>query len=183
MTLAYENPFLWLQSIEQLAHRQAKGLPRQEQVVQKSWKGIAFRVGDARLLADLTDIREIIACPKVLAKVPGAKPWVRGIANIRGLLWPVIDLQLCLGSKKPTIIDNRTRLMIISQGGVSSGILVDEVIGIKHFMQDHMKTDAQPGGHWYDSFSSGLFDDGEQVWTVFNIHILVKSREFLEAAL
>jgi twitching motility protein PilI len=183
MTPAYENPFLWLQTVEMLAKRQATGLPRGEQIVRKIWKGIAFRLDDVFLVAQLTEIREIITCPKILARVPGAKTWVRGIANIRGMLVPVADLQLCLSGKKSTRLDVRTRLMILNQAGVSSGVLVDEVLGIKHFPEDELDTRMSYGEQWYTPFVSGSFTDEEQTWLVFNMFNLTKSRVFLEAAL
>ncbi len=59
-----------------------------------------FYVGDDRLIAPLNDIKEILNFPSAITKVPGTKPWMLGIANIRGTLLPVIDLQLFLIGRK-----------------------------------------------------------------------------------
>jgi len=183
MVLAHEAPFQWLQALEQAAKENAKGLPRQE-VVQTFWRGIAFRLGQAYLVAPLAEIREVIYCPKALAKVPGAKSWVNGIANIRGQLLPVVDLQACLGGQ-PIQLKKRNRMLIINQSGVSAGVLVDEVLGIKHFPEDSYHKDVPPGQEeqWLSQFIRGRFSEGADNWTVFDMLALSKSRLFLDAAI
>jgi twitching motility protein PilI len=181
MAVAHENPFLWLQELEQLARQRGKGLPRQEKI-QQIWRGIAFRVGKFKLVTSLTEIREVLYCPKIMAKVPGGKPWVKGIANIRGQLLPVIDIQACLGGRV-TLVENRTRLLIINQVGTSSGILVDEVLGIKHFQENERDSEAVFKDEWFAPYARGAFTQEGDTWIVFDTHALSKSRAFLDAAL
>jgi twitching motility protein PilI len=183
MSLAQETPFQWLVELEQAARTHAKGLPRQE-VVQQTWRGIAFRLGNAPAVAALTDIREVLPSPKILAKVPGAKPWVSGIANIRGQLLPIIDLKACLTGEN-TIPEKKTRLLILNQSGVSAGILVDEVVGIKNFPQDSLETNPPYADQvqWLVPFARGIFQEAEnESWIIFDMSVLGKSRPFLEAA-
>jgi len=72
--------------------------------------------------AKFYEIREILPYIGRLAKVPGAKSWVKGLANIRGILLPVIDLSGCLDGK-PISIERHTRMLIINQAGISAGFL------------------------------------------------------------
>lgn len=183
MSLAQEAPFQWLVELEQAARTHAKGLPRQE-VVQQTWRGIAFRLGNASAVAALTDIREVLPSPKILAKVPGAKPWVSGIANIRGQLLPIIDLKACLMGEN-TSLEKKTRLLILNQSGVSAGILVDEVVGIKNFPQDSLEANPPYADQvqWLAPFARGIFQEAEnEGWIIFDMSALGKSRPFLEAA-
>lgn len=181
MALAQENPFQWLIALEQAARQHAVGLPRQEKV-QKIWHGISFRLGRIKLVAPLTEIREVLHCPKTLARVPGAKNWVKGIANIRGLLLPVIDLQACLGGE-PITLDSGSRLLIINQVGVSSGILVDEVMGIKHFLENTMNQGApEIIDPWCKPFTRGNFIQDGETWAVMDMLALSNSHAFLNAA-
>ncbi len=183
MPVAHENPFQWLQALEQQVKQHARGLPRQD-TVKKTWRGIAFRMGQYRLVAALDEIQEVLICPVILAKVPGAKPWVRGIANVRGQLRPVVDLQACLGGNI-TLVENHTRLLIINQGGVSSGVLVDEVQGIKHFPEEsRMSLDkANIPPDMTAQFIRDTFQHEGHVWIVFDLLALSKSRLFLDAAI
>ncbi|WP_353571243.1 chemotaxis protein CheW [Candidatus Albibeggiatoa sp. nov. BB20] len=176
-----QSPFQYLVDIERRARQRAKGLPREEQV-QEIWRGIAFRVGDTFLVSSITHVDRIMNCPSVLAKVPGAKTWIRGLANIRGILLPVIDLLACL-SNKITSIENRSRLLIINQNGVYAGLLVDEVMGIKHFPEELLDTETPCQEAWVSPFNKGLFHYEQQTWVVFDMQVLTESNQFLNAAL
>ena len=44
------------------------------------------------------EAREVLGVPSPLTRVPGAKSWILGLANIRGQLLPIIDLRAFLGS-------------------------------------------------------------------------------------
>ena len=52
----------------------------------EEWVGIGFRLGAERFVAPRGDVREILPLPESVTRVPGAKSWLRGIANIRGQL-------------------------------------------------------------------------------------------------
>jgi twitching motility protein PilI len=174
-------PFQWLTDLERRAKlRASKGLPRPP--VLKIWRGIAFRLGQSYLVTPLNEIREIIPYPNQLAKVPGAKPWVKGLANIRGLLLPVIDLNACLEGN-PTTINNRSRMLIISQRGIDAGLLVEDVLGIKNFPEQTRDENTSCKEVNLIPFAKGIFTDQEITWTVFNLQALVTNELFLKAAL
>jgi twitching motility protein PilI len=176
-----QSPYQWLQELSQRAKQRAKGLPRHEKVEQL-WRGVAFRLTNNNLITQLNEISEILPFNGRLAKVPGAKSWVKGLANIRGLLLPVIDLKGCIEGK-PITIERHTRLLIINQAGHSAGLLVDEVFGIKHF-PEHLRVLDKPCEHaWLVPYAKGTFTNGKKTWTVFDMHTLAQSELFLKAAL
>ncbi len=179
-TLA-QSPYKWLQDLERRALLRAKGLPRYEKVEQ-IWRGIAFVLEETYLVTPLNEIREIIHYPGRLAKVPGAKSWVKGLANIRGLLLPVIDLKACLEGN-PISINGRSRILIINQAGIDAGLLVDDVLGIKIFHEHHRDLDTPCKEAAYAPFARGLFTSDEFTWTVFDMPALAESDLFLNAAL
>ncbi|MDM8560553.1 chemotaxis protein CheW [Candidatus Parabeggiatoa sp. HSG14] len=176
-----KSPFQWLQDLERRTKQRAKGLPRDTPITQ-IWRGIAFRLREAFLITPLNEIHEVLYYPSRLAKVPGAKSWVKGLANIRGRLLPVIDLNACLEGNATTI-ENRSRILIINQSGVSSGLLVDEVLGIKHFPEHIRDLDTPCKETWIAPFAKGLFTYEDITWTVFDVHTLVENELFLNAAL
>ena len=75
----------------------------------------------------MDDVIEILDLP-VLSNVPLTQPWVRGIANVRGSLLPVIDLNGYLGNEVPRVT-NKTRVLVIDFNGVYSGLVVDALDG------------------------------------------------------
>lgn len=175
------SPFQWLQDLERHARQRAKGLPRHEKVEQ-IWRGIAFRLDETYLVTSLSEIREVIPYISQVAKVPGAKSWIKGLANIRGLLLPVIDLTACLEGK-PITIESSTRMLIINQAGFSAGLLVDEVLGIKHFPEHLRDIDTPCQVAWIAPFARGMFVYENISWIVFDMRVLTESDLFLNAAL
>lgn len=144
------------------------------------WSGIAFRVGNNSLLAPLDEVVEILDMPK-LARVPLAQSWVRGIANIRGNLLPVVDFSGFL-SDEMTSAGEKSRVLVIDYNGIYSGLVVDEVYGLKHFMESEY-IDAKPE---VDEFllpyiRAGYRRDGK-VWREFSLFALADTPKFMMAA-
>lgn len=180
-----QNPFQWLQDLERRAKQKAKGLPRQEKI-QQIWRGVAFRLGENYLVTSLLEIREVLHYPRSLARVPGAKMWIKGMANLRGLLLPIVDLQACLEGK-PITLSNRSRVIVINQvtakATIYAGLLVDEVLGIKHFPESLRDLETPCKHAWLAPFAKGIFIHEETLWTVIDTHTLAESETFLNAAL
>jgi len=178
-----DSPFQWLSELDRRAKQRAAGLPRREKI-QKNWRGVSFRLKDVLLVTSLDDITQVSNYKTditEIARVPGAKSWVKGLANVRGSLAPIIDLQACLGNA-PIAIKSTTRLLSINQSGVSAGLLVDEVLGIKHF-PEQIRDDAPCKQKWIAPFTTGSFTFEGVTWAVFDIQILVESEIFLKVAL
>jgi len=122
-----------LKAIEDSCCGSSNGLPHKQEKGSE-WSGIAFRVANASLVVALGEVVEILEFPDITF-VPMTRPWVRGMANVRGSLLPVIDLNGYLnGSATKTTI--RTRVLVIDHIDVFTGLVVDEVLGSSHFIHD-----------------------------------------------
>ena len=130
-----------ISTLEQLCLEHAHGLPQQEQT-DEEWVGIGFRLGRLNLVAPLGEVAEILT-PLSLSKVPRTKPWVCGIANVRGNLMPIMDLQAYLHDQ-PASLNRRSRILVVNHNGVYSGLVVDAVLGLRHF-SDEQRCDELPG--------------------------------------
>lgn len=178
--LTVTEPFSILREIEESCRVCNSANPRQSAETFSEWSGIAFRVGGNWLLAPLDEVVEILDMPK-LARVPLAQPWVRGIANIRGNLLPVVDFSGFLGGGV-TRISEKTRVLVIDYDGVYSGLVVDEVCGLKHFMESE-HTDAVPE---VDEFllpyiRNGYLRNGK-IWRELSLFALADTPRFTMAA-
>ena len=173
------DPVAILKEIENCCRGCEVGFPRKAEA-SNEWSGIAFRLGRTRLVAPMDDVVEILDVP-ALSIVPLTQPWVRGIANVRGSLLPVIDLNAYLGNELPRVT-NKTRVLVIDFNGVYSGLVVDEVLGLKYFLEEEL-TDEEPDvdDELRPWIRSG-FRRGEEVWGVFSLLSLVESPMFLQAA-
>ena len=80
---------------------------------------------------------------KNTTRVPGAKSWIKGLANVRGQLLPIIDLRHFLGSGITPITRN-TRVLVVNHREIPAGLVVDEVLGFRRFAEGEFSGDAPP---------------------------------------
>ena len=173
------TPVGLLMELEQRWRTQARELPRQIEVTD-DWLGIGFRLGKHRLVAPLGEVVEILPYPAV-SKVPGAKSWVRGIANVRGNLLPIMDLHDYLRGRVVTP-SRLTRVLVIEFNNVLSGLVVDEVLGLRHFLSEERTDTTSIDDDALAPYLSSGFRAGDQHWAVFSTRALVESPQFLQAA-
>jgi twitching motility protein PilI len=111
--------------------------------------------------------------------VPGTRPWLLGVANVRGNLVPVIDLGRFLFGER-TLLTERTRLLIVRQGGGSVALMVDEVFG-----QRTVDAEQRRAAELEDDPRLARFVDdrvGEPRLAVFSMGKLVRAPDFRQAA-
>ena len=71
---------------------------------------LMFRLGPATLCDQRLQVREVVKLPH-LNKMPGAHHNISGVANIRGVSIPVINLRGAIGMR-PMAIDHESNLII-----------------------------------------------------------------------
>jgi twitching motility protein PilI len=145
------------------------------------WVGVAFRMGGETFLVAREETREVLGYPAVVTRIPGAKSWVKGLANIRGQLLPMLDLRQFLGSGA-TASGRNTRVIVVNHRDVPAGLMVDEVLGFRRFAESEFNADAPPTVIRCDTYLAGAFRRGGEVWPVLSLKNLVESQSFLQAA-
>ncbi len=174
-----ETPYELLRTIEQRSRERALGLPQQIEV-RRTWSGIGFRFGPHHLVAPMGKIAEILEYPP-LTRVPSALPWVRGIANVRGSLLPIMDLKGFVTGEL-TELNRRSRVLVVHHGDLHTGLLVDEVLGMRHFFDEERQPDSTGLAPALQDFVEGAYRQGEQDWGVFSVDRLVANPRFREVA-
>lgn len=92
---------------------------------------LAVRIGVDNFLVEMGFAAEIVSLPDI-ARVPWTKPWYRGLANVRGRLVGVVDLQH-LSGREPLSAEQGQQLLVLGEGlGVPAGILVTRAFGIRN---------------------------------------------------
>ncbi len=173
------NPFQQLVVLEESFRHHAQPLPRRV-AAEEPWLGIGFRIAGLDLLVPLPEVVEILT-PPALSRVPGARGWVRGLANVRGNLLPVMDLHGYLYGQV-SHISARSRILVVDHEGIYSGLLVAEVLGLKHFApRQHLERPPADDQALQPYLVAG-FDDGERQWSVFSLHRLAVTPRFLQVA-
>ena len=95
-------------------------------------KYITFKLGDEEHGFELVKLRELIGLLEI-TRLPRAKPWIRGLINLRGKVIPVVDLRLKFGMPKAELTSQSVIIVVhlpAGGAGVSTGILVDEVLEV-----------------------------------------------------
>lgn len=92
-----------------------------------STDAIVVRLGAGKFAVDLASVAEVGRAPAV-TRVPGLPSWLAGVANWRGRILPVLDLRPLLGAVASDL-DAQGRLIVLTEGGIAVGMLVDAVDG------------------------------------------------------
>ncbi|HEX4939310.1 MAG TPA: chemotaxis protein CheW [Candidatus Kapabacteria bacterium] len=171
--------YLALADIAQLSRQHAQGLPAQEEA-RAIWSGVGFTLNDRRYVVSMEEVSEILSVPRY-TQVPGVKSWVKGIANVRGRLMPVMDLLGFLN--RPSALQlKRRRLLALERGELYSGLVVDEVLGMQHIPQDTFTTTV-PGEYAETRpYLKGGFATEKGFWAVFSLYELARDPRFLNVA-
>ncbi len=169
-----------LQDYEQRSLVHAPGRPEMIEAA-GHWRGVGYRLGKRRFVSSFDEIVEIITLPSVTA-VPGANPWMLGVANVRGSLLPVVDLKQFLEGDR-TVVHDGQRVLVIRQAGGNVAVLIDELFGQRTFNDTHrVEIEEQYVGR-YSNFVSQVYQLNDSQWGVFNMSLLARTPEFRQAVL
>lgn len=150
-----------------------------EQTLIANW--LAVECAGVGLLFSLKQAGEIFA-PVPIKPVPYAKPWLAGVANLRGGLFTVVDLAVYLGLRDPAPgrpVPAQSRL--VSLGGdinLNCALLVDRLAGLRSDEQLPLAS-QQPAGT-RPRFAGALRrDEAGRSWQEVNLEALARQENFL----
>ena len=145
------------------------------------WRGVGFRLGQRRLVSSFDEVMEILPLPAV-TPVPGAQPWMLGVANVRGTLLPVVDLKQFLEGER-TVVHEGQRVLVVRQSGGNVAVLIDELFGQRTFNDSH-RVDLPPDDAGrFTHFVSQAYRLADTDWGVFSMSTLTRTPEFRQATL
>jgi twitching motility protein PilI len=135
---------------------------------------VGVQVGSDRWLVNLSDVSEVIPLPQ-LVTVPLTKRWFNGMANVRGVLYGVVDFSDYLAGE-PTQVNVDSRLLLINpRYSVNAGLVVRQMLGLKNPEQFQLAD----GGELPEWVSAAYTDPDGLVWKELNMQGLVNQPEFL----
>ncbi len=175
-----QSTFQRLKQVEAQCLESAKDMPSADGA-SDDWLGIGFSVAGTELLSRMGEVTEILDLPPY-TKVPGVKPWVVGIANVRGGLLPLMDLRGFITGQS---MKNRNtgRVMVVDHNGLHTGLLVEEVHGMRHFSPNEQAYELPEISNQLKPYIKQAFNKDNTYWPVFSMHALVEDERFLQASL
>lgn len=146
------------------------------------WLGIAFEVNGQKLVAPMGEVSEVLSMPEVTT-VPLVQPWLLGVINIRGRLLPLTDIAKFLNLESHETRLSQKKVMVIDQGSVFSGLLVDKVLGIQQFTSAQYQAQSLPEESPFFPYNHGKFSKDGQDWFVFMPSLLAKDPRYIDASI
>ena len=135
---------------------------------------LGVQLGTETWLVDLGEAGEVIPVPPVTA-VPLTKPWFKGVANVRGNLYSVVDFPAFLGNA-PVSLNEQSRLLLLGERfRTASALLVDRSLGLRNATQLKL-TDAKNQAAWV---RAEYQDEEGKRWLELDLGQLVQHEEFL----
>lgn len=181
---AVTDPFEVLAEYERKSLAHVAGLPEQLDAP-GLWRGVGYRVGRRRLASGFDEVVEIMPLPQV-TPVPGAQPWMLGVANIRGSLLPVVDLKQFLEGER-TVLHESQRVLIVRQPGGDVAVTIDELFGQRSFNDEQALSAEDLSGQQlaegrYAHFIDRAYRLADVSWGIFSLDRLARTPEFRQAA-
>jgi twitching motility protein PilI len=136
---------------------------------------LGLQVGAECWLVDLTDAGEVIPVPPI-APVPLTRPWFRGVANIRGKLYSVVDFPAFLGGAAVSLGEQARLLLLSERYRMSGALLVNRSLGLRSAEQLQPCERGAASPRWVKA----EYGDAEGVrWKDLDVLELVRHPEFL----
>ena len=157
----------------------AKGLPAQINIT-PHWSGIGFNLLGQRMVAPMGEVVEMLTVPSY-TRLPGVQSWVQGVANVRGRLLPLFDLEAYFGGKISSS-RKKQRVLVLEMGELYSGLIVSEVYGMQHFPIDTFTDTTSSAVRSLQAYLSGSYVQMDINWAVFSPFNLAKDPRFFNAA-
>lgn len=109
---------------------------------------IVFRLGDEEYGLQIGQIKEVVPTPHI-TRLPQTPSYVKGVANIRGNIIAVVDLEEKFGLKKDDSDSANNYTLVVESDHVKMGVLVRELPNTLNVKQAQVEDSAniiQDGG-------------------------------------
>jgi len=137
---------------------------------------LGFEVARENWFVSLNLVSEVIPMP-TLVPVPLTEPWFRGVANVRGNLYSIVDFSAFQGGE-PTSGGTERRVILVSDKLVGgAGLLVSRMLGLRNPENFTAVERAADAPAWVGA----VFKDASGAsWQELDLARLVKESRFLE---
>jgi twitching motility protein PilI len=144
---------------------------------------LGVQVAGRNFLVDMVDISEVLPLPR-LTPVPFTKQWFRGVANVRGNLYGVVDVAAYAhsgpaasssdasgGSGQASGDANNRILLVAEKFAFNAALLIDRVLGLR---------DAQKWNQTVVDGQTEYCDEHGTSWRKLDVRGLLEQAEFLQ---
>lgn len=139
---------------------------------------IVFKLGGERYALEIDKVKEIVPAPQV-SKLPRAPKYMKGVANIRGSVMVIMDLEEKFELFKSEEISEKTFTLVIKNDRFRAGILVNEVPTTLKVPGDIIESSSNIMSNTVldETFIKGLIKQEEGMIILLDIIELIESDE------
>ena len=136
---------------------------------------LAVQAGAEGWLVDLMEAGEVIPVPPITA-VAQTRPWFKGVANVRGNLYSVIDFPGFLGGQGVALGEQSRLLLVAQRYRAGAALLVDSSLGLRNPESWQPRETAQAPAAWQ---RAEYEDEAGKLWKELDVAELVRDQNFL----
>ena len=141
----------------------------------RSASKLGVQVGAQSWLVDLVEAGEVLPVPPITA-VPLTRAWFRGVANVRGNLYSVVDFAAFLGAGVSAGGEQARLLLLGERFRSAAALLVDRSLGLRNPAQLRARAPAAGRPAWV---RAEYEDEAGASWSELDVAELVRDAEFL----
>jgi purine-binding chemotaxis protein CheW len=98
---------------------------------------VTFLVGEENFGINIENVQEIVKVPEI-TRIPRSPSYVKGITNLRGEIFPVIDTHVRFNFQ-PKVISKGSRLIVVNFAGRITGLIVDRINEVVRLGKDQIE--------------------------------------------
>ncbi|AHL71435.1 chemotaxis protein CheW [Bacillus altitudinis] len=129
-------------------------------------KMIVFIVNKKEYAISVSEVKSIEKWQQP-TRVPGVAPYICGVINLRGVVTPVIDLRVRLGSTDNEITDE-TRMIIVQVGDIEVGWIVDEANDVITVHQEEVESSTDTAEKEGLSWVTGIIKHDQRLFNIIH---------------
>jgi twitching motility protein PilI len=141
----------------------------------RSASKLGLQAGTERWLVDLVDAGEVLPVP-ALTRVPLTRPWFKGVANVRGNLYSVVDFAEFVGSGAVAVGEHARLLLLGERFRSAAALLVDRSLGLRNPAELRARAAPAASAAW---LRGEYADEAGSSWRELDVAGLVRDPEFL----
>jgi twitching motility protein PilI len=139
---------------------------------------LAVQAGAERWLVDMAEANEVIPVPQI-TPVAQTRGWFKGLANVRGNLYSVVDFPAFLGGTPVPLTEQARLLLVADRFRASTALLINGSLGLRNPAQMKAREragQAQEPAPW---LRAEYVDEAGGAWKELDLAVLVRDESFL----
>ena len=136
---------------------------------------LGVQLGGESWLLELADAGEVIPVPPI-TPVPLTQVWFKGLANVRGNLFSVVDFPAFLGQPGVTLGDQARLVLLNERFRMATALLVDRSLGLRNAAQLEPQAAGGEARAW---LKAQYADEEGRIWKELDVPQLAQDPQFL----